>query len=268
MQAHLRAGRSRALTRRARQHLPLGDGAGRPALRRRLRRRCRRRSMSIATCGKRSSSTCCRTPSSSRSTASVAVTLRAARRRARELTVRDTGVGIPAHELPRLFERFHRVEGAARPHARGHRHRPRAGAGAGQAAWRHGRASRARSAAARTFTVSHPARARRICRPTASAPRAARAVDRRSAPRPSSRRRCAGCRAASGAAELGIEKELIGPAAMPAARERSVVLLADDNADMRDYVRRLLARALRRRGGRRWRGGAGGGAARGGPTSC
>ena len=27
------------------------------------------------------------------------------------LSVRDTGVGIPAHELPRLFERFHRVEG-------------------------------------------------------------------------------------------------------------------------------------------------------------
>ena len=27
-----------------------------------------------------------------------------------ELVVRDTGVGIPAHELPRLFERFHRVE--------------------------------------------------------------------------------------------------------------------------------------------------------------
>lgn len=29
-----------------------------------------------------------------------------------ELTVRDTGVGIPAAELPRLFERFHRVKGA------------------------------------------------------------------------------------------------------------------------------------------------------------
>ena len=28
-----------------------------------------------------------------------------------ELVVRDTGVGIPAHELPRIFERFHRIEG-------------------------------------------------------------------------------------------------------------------------------------------------------------
>jgi PAS domain S-box-containing protein len=29
-----------------------------------------------------------------------------------ELTVRDTGTGIPANEIPRLFERFHRVKGA------------------------------------------------------------------------------------------------------------------------------------------------------------
>jgi signal transduction histidine kinase len=28
-----------------------------------------------------------------------------------ELSVRDTGVGIPANEIPRLFERFHRIEG-------------------------------------------------------------------------------------------------------------------------------------------------------------
>jgi signal transduction histidine kinase len=27
-----------------------------------------------------------------------------------ELQVRDTGVGIPTHELPRLFDRFHRIE--------------------------------------------------------------------------------------------------------------------------------------------------------------
>src|SRR6476660_2866438 len=29
-----------------------------------------------------------------------------------ELVVADTGTGIPQDELPRLFERFHRVEGA------------------------------------------------------------------------------------------------------------------------------------------------------------
>ena len=28
------------------------------------------------------------------------------------LTVRDTGTGIPSAELPKLFDRFHRVEGA------------------------------------------------------------------------------------------------------------------------------------------------------------
>ena len=41
---------------------------------------------------------------------------RAARRgeHAVELAVRDTGTGIPADELPRVFERFHRVRGRAR----------------------------------------------------------------------------------------------------------------------------------------------------------
>jgi signal transduction histidine kinase/DNA-binding response OmpR family regulator len=49
---------------------------------------------------------------------SITVTLRAAEQgRAVELVVRDTGIGVPAAELPRLFERFHRVEGAqARTH--------------------------------------------------------------------------------------------------------------------------------------------------------
>ena len=36
------------------------------------------------------------------------------------LEVADTGVGVPEQELPRLFERFHRVEGT---HGRTHGHR-------------------------------------------------------------------------------------------------------------------------------------------------
>jgi len=41
----------------------------------------------------------------------IAVSLRQRQNKV-ELTVRDTGIGIPSAELPRLFERFHRVEGA------------------------------------------------------------------------------------------------------------------------------------------------------------
>src|SRR5262249_43120671 len=41
----------------------------------------------------------------------ITVAVRAAGRHA-ELTVRDTGIGIAAHDLPHLFERFHRIHGA------------------------------------------------------------------------------------------------------------------------------------------------------------
>ena len=43
-------------------------------------------------------------------TGGIAVRVQLAGARA-ELTVADTGVGIPAHELPRIFDRFHRIEG-------------------------------------------------------------------------------------------------------------------------------------------------------------
>ena len=49
----------------------------------------------------------------------------------------DTGSGIAAAEMPRLFERFHRIPDRAVPVQRGQRHRARAGARAGRAARRH-----------------------------------------------------------------------------------------------------------------------------------
>jgi signal transduction histidine kinase len=52
--------------------------------------------------------------------------------------VRDTGVGIPEAELPRLFERFHRVQAAGARTQEGSGI-GLAGAGAGQIAWRHHR---------------------------------------------------------------------------------------------------------------------------------
>ena len=62
---------------------------------------------SISTCGRRSSSTCCRMPSST-----FEGEIAAAGDATRPLVVRDTGTGIPAAELPQLFQRFHRIVGA------------------------------------------------------------------------------------------------------------------------------------------------------------
>ena len=73
------------------------------------------RSMSTATCGRRSSSTCSRTRSSSRFTGGVPVTRGGLGGRARRPCSRcaTPAPASPRRELPRLFERFHRVDGRA-----------------------------------------------------------------------------------------------------------------------------------------------------------
>ena len=146
-----------------------------------------------------------------------------------ELSVRDTGVGIAEEELPRLFERFHRVEGA--------RSRTHEGSGIGLALVAelvrlHGGELHVESAIGKgtTFTISLP-------RGSAHLPPerigAARAVE------PS----------ASGAAYLAEALRWMGPTSKdegaPAvtdenAADRARVLVADDNADMREYIVRLL----------------------------
>ncbi|MBV9776573.1 MAG: response regulator, partial [Acetobacteraceae bacterium] len=150
------------------------------------------------------------------------------------LSVRDTGVGIPEHELPRLFERFHRVEGQ--------RSRSFEGSGIGLALVQelvklHGGAIRAWSKPGEgtDFTITIPTgtahlQADRIGarRPTVStATRVEAFVEEALRWLPDMD---------AGNLDIGV------PLALPNAADgqRSSVLLADDNADMRDYVRRLL----------------------------
>ena len=134
-----------------------------------------------------------RTRSSSRSRGAIRVALRASGDHVELDGAATPASAFPQHELPHLFERFHRVQGRARAHARRHRHRPRAGPGAGQAARRRRSASRAQSAQGTTFTVVDPARQRASARrPDRRAASVDVDVDRRR--RLTSTRRCGGCR--------------------------------------------------------------------------
>jgi PAS domain S-box-containing protein len=161
-----------------------------------------------------------------------------------ELSVTDTGIGIPAAELPRVFERFHRVT-----QARGRTHE---GTGIGLAlvqelAKLHGGAVRARSeegrgsefvVAIRTGTGHLPGERLTSTRELTSTRIAANSFveealrwlpGRTDAPR--------GEMASEGIPEFH--------RAHPAGSTRPRVLVADDNADMRDYVARILGQAYR-----------------------
>ena len=154
-----------------------------------------------------------------------------------ELTVSDSGVGIPAQELPRIFERFHRVEGV-----RGRTHE---GTGIGLALVQelvklHGGFIRVESAMEKgsTFVVSMP-------RGSAHLP-----ADRISAERTVS---STGVSASAYVEEASRWLPDVGERlpTVPVFAADSVqaphvqtvsgrILLADDNADMRAYIRRLL----------------------------
>ena len=237
----VRADRPGGVHRRAGQRFRSAMRAGRPDAGRRLPAACPSRSTSIARCGRRSSSTSSPTPSSSPSKARSRSTLRARRATRVELTVRDTGVGIPAERAAAALRALPSRRGRARPHARRHRHRARPGPGARQAARRHGR-GRERARQGQHVHGVDPARARRICRPSGSAPDAHAGLDGARRATPSSRRRCAGCPTPGRRATAHRRRRctVAGAGATGDAGRRPRILLADDNADMRDYVRRLL----------------------------
>ena len=153
------------------------------------------------------------------------------------LEVEDTGIGIPGHEIPRLFDRFHRVEGA-----RGRTHE---GTGIGLALVQalvklHSGAVRADSVLGQgsTFTVAIPLGMAHL--PSDRLQAARTLVTTALGARPYVEE---ALRWLPDNVPEEVEREILPEraVAVEVASERATVLLAEDNADMRDYVRRLLA---------------------------
>ncbi len=157
------------------------------------------------------------------------------------LTVRDTGSGIPQGELPRLFERFHRIEGA--------RGRSFEGSGIGLALVQelvnlHGGTIRVESEEGQgtAFMVSIPLgtahlaperiRSERKLEPTGVRAQAFVGEALRWLP---------GSAFSDGEAIEDETPASLATEGLPELVRRSRVLVADDNSDMRDYVCRLLS---------------------------
>lgn len=165
----------------------------------------------------------------------IAVRLRAADGRAK-LSIRDTGVGVPQHELPRLFDRFHRIEGQEGRTYEG------SGIGlalVGELVKLHGGVVRAESqlGCGTTFTIEIPFGTAHLPQNRIGAERSlASSSIRADAYVQEVLRWLPG---APPSVEIPDQGET--PSAIPPLRG-AYVLLADDNPDMRAYVRRLLAR--------------------------
>ena len=159
--------------------------------------------------------------------------------------VRDTGVGIPASELPYLFERFHRVQGQ--------QSRSIEGSGIGLALVHelvklHGGEVHCQSTLGlgTTFSVILPLGrahlpAEHVQDEAGSQPVAMRALEYADEALRWMSDNAASDNAGADAMSLVSELERPGPDLAVPSKARKRVLLADDNADMRDYIRRLLA---------------------------
>ena len=173
----------------------------------------------------------------------IAVTLRQVDSAA-ELVVRDTGTGVPAAEMPWLFERFHRVE-----NARGRTHE---GSGIGLALVQelvklHGGTITAESEIDRgtTFRVSIPLGTEHLPREQVGSDGIAAQPKTESSPFVQEALRWlpeADPPHAPRAASPALEDDLRASASLPQPidADRPRVLVADDNLDMRHYLERLL----------------------------
>jgi PAS domain S-box-containing protein len=168
-----------------------------------------------------------------------------------KLQVSDTGTGIPEHELPHVFERFHRVEGA--------RGRTYEGTGIGLALVQelvrlhHGIVSvQSREGEGSTFTVTIPKGSRHLppdrigVEPgvTSSAIPVHSYVEEALRWLPSELAKDQSAADEPDAAPATIAD--FAPPEQPQSLEAGeLIVLADDNSDMRDYLRRLLGARYR-----------------------
>ena len=153
------------------------------------------------------------------------------------LEVRDTGVGIPPEQLPRIFERFHRVPNA--------RSRTQEGTGIGLALVQelvklHGGTMRVESAvnAGTTFTVSIPYGAAHLDADRIVPAHASTRTAFSTAAYVEEALRW--LPASASTEETGEERDAVAGSEESHAITSARVLVADDNADMRDYLSRLL----------------------------
>ncbi len=166
------------------------------------------------------------------------------------VTVADTGIGVPAQRDAAAVRAVPPHREHPLPLERGQRHRPGPGPGTRPAARRHHHRVQHRG---RGHHVHHPPAFR--ARPPARRrprPRRPRGDGLGHAPTRSSRRPCAGCpgprRTATARAARPVHEEITpGNDADPSAQAGRAlparVLVADDNADMREYLARLLRTA-------------------------
>jgi CheY-like chemotaxis protein len=158
-----------------------------------------------------------------------------------EFAVRDTGTGIPAHELPHLFERFHRVKAA--------RGRTYEGSGIGLALVQelvklHGGVLRVESEEdhGSSFRKSIPLGTSHLPADRIGAKRNTQSTATRAEAFVQEASRWL----PGGENEILLSPELQGPSEIAFhdtssyASHRPRVLIADDNADIREYLQRLL----------------------------
>ncbi|MFD9700964.1 SpoIIE family protein phosphatase [Lentzea sp. NPDC059081] len=166
---------------------------------------------------------------------SVGVTVRAGAGRA-VVTVADTGVGVPEHEIPRLFERFHRIEHTWS--------RSKEGSGIGLALVQelvglHGGVVHVRSTEGEgtSFVIELPFGTAHLPADALSQAPVLPAPSEIAVPYVQEALRWLPDPG------LTVDDLLLSSTAGAAPEVPATVLVADDNADMREYLTRLLVRA-------------------------